>query len=72
MPETMSVIGRKDFEKWNAQQVSDQVHFDFSKELIDYCEFDVKRLKAGCLKLKALFEEKSKSNPFERMTIASA
>ena len=72
MPETMSVSGRKDFEKWHAQQVSDQVHFDFSKELIEYCESDVKLLKAGCLKFKALFEEKSKSNPFDRMTIASA
>ena len=72
MPETMSVSGRKDFEKWHAQQVSDQVHFDFSKELIEYCQSDVKLLKTGCLKFKALFEEKSKSNPFDRMTIASA
>ena len=37
-----------------------------------YCESDVKLLKTSCLKFKALFKEKSKSNPFDRMTIASA
>ena len=72
MLETMSVSGRKDFDKWHAQQVSYQVHFDFSKELVEYCESDIKLLKTGCLKFKALLEEKSKSNLFDRMTIASA
>ena len=72
MPETMSINGRKDFEKWHAQQVSDQVYFDFSRELIEYCESDVKLLKAGCVKFKGLCEDESKSNPFDRMTIASA
>ena len=72
MPETMSVSGRKAFETWHAEQVSKQVEFDFDEELVAYCESDVKLLKAGCLKFKQLFEEKSKSNPFDRMTIASA
>ena len=72
MPETMSVNGRKDFENWHAQQVSDRVHFDFSKELIKYCKSDVKLLNAGCLKFKALFEEESKFDLFNQMTIASA
>ena len=72
MPETMSVSGRKAFETWHAEQVSKQVEFNFDEELVAYCESDVKLLKAGCLKFKQLFEEKSKSNPFDRMTIASA
>ena len=72
MPETMSVSGRKAFETWYAQQVADQVQFDFSKELIEYCQSDVKLLKAGCLNFKRFFEAESKSNPFDRMTIASA
>jgi len=72
MPETMSVSGRKNFEMWHAEQVAKQVEFYFNEELVAYCESDVKLLKAGCLKFKQLFEEKSKSNPFDRMTIASA
>ena len=60
MPETMSVSGRKAFETWHAEQVSKQVEFDFDEELVAYCESDVKLLKAGCLKFKQLFEEKSK------------
>ena len=72
MPETMSVSGRKAFETWHSEQLAKQVEFDFDEELVAYCESDVKLLKAGCLKFKQLFEEKSKSNPFDRMTIASA
>ena len=71
MPETMSVSGRKDFETWHDQQVADQVHFDFSKERIEYCK-SVKLLKAGYFNFKRLFEKESKSNPFDRITIASA
>ena len=72
MPETMSVSGHKAFETWRAQQVADQVQFDFSKELIEYCKSDVKLPKAGCLNFKSLFEAESRSNPFDRMTITSA
>jgi len=72
MPETMLVSGRKVFETWHAEQVLKHVELDFDQEIVAYCESDVKLLKAGCLKFKQLFEEKSKSNPFDRITIASA
>ena len=72
MPESMSVSHRKAFEQWHDQQRVNNVIFDFQKELVEYCESDVKLLKQGCLKFKGLFEEKSKFNPFCCMTIASA
>ncbi|KAL9982832.1 hypothetical protein ACROYT_G004941 [Oculina patagonica] len=72
MPETMSVGGRKDFETWHDEQVAMNVEFDFQKELIEYCESDVKLLKEGCLTFKRLFEKQSEFNPFDNMTIASA
>jgi len=69
MPEVMSVSGRKAFETWHTKQTGT---FDFAEELVTYCESNVKLLKEGCLKFKALFGEKSKFNPFSCMTIASA
>ena len=54
------------------QQSVNNAIFDFQKELVEYCESDVKLLKQGCLKFKGLFEEKSKFNPICCMTIASA
>lgn len=72
MPEGMSVKGRKDFETWHAKQVTDGVEFDFAKELVSYCESDVRLLKEGCLTFKRLFEAKTSFNPFEQITIASA
>ena len=72
MPESMSVGGRKEFEKWHEEQIAKNVVFDFQKELLEYCESDVKLLKEGCLTFKRLFENQSEFNPFDNMTIASA
>ena len=60
MPEVMSPKARHD------------VVFDFKKELVAYCESDVRLLKEGCLTFKRLFEAKAGFNPFEHITIASA
>ena len=72
MPESMSVGGRKDFEKWHDEQMVKNAVFDFEKELIEYCESDVKLLKEGCLTFKCLFEKQAKFNPWDKITIASA
>ena len=72
MPETMSVNGRKDFEKWHDKERAENVVFDFQKELLEYCESDVKLLKKGCLTFKRLFEKEAKFDPFSHITIASA
>ena len=71
MPETMSPQDRQlAFETWHQQQ-RDQV-FDFQKELVAYCQSDVRLLKEGCLTFKRLFETLTGFNPFEHATIASA
>ena len=72
MPESMSVPGRTEFEKWYAEQVEKNVEFDFQKELIEYCESDEQLLKQGCLTFKRLFKQEAKFNPWNHITIASA
>ena len=72
MPEVMSPEGRQKFETWHKEQRDNQVLFDFQKELMAYCESDVRLLKEDCLTFKRLFEAKTGFNPFDHMTIASA
>ena len=72
MPEGMSVKGRKEFEKLHAEQVQKNVEFDFDKELVSYCESDMRLLKEGCMTFKRLFEVQTGFNPFDQITIASA
>ena len=72
MPESMSVSGRKDFEKWHDKERAENVVFNFQKELLEYCESDMKLLKEGCLTFKWLFEKETKFDPFSHITIASA
>ena len=70
MPETMSPEGKQALESWHQQQ-RDKV-FDFQKELVAYCQSDVRLLKEGCLTFKRLFETLTGFNPFDHITIASA
>jgi len=51
MPETMSPKAKKALEQWHKEQRDKNVVFDFQKELVDYCESDVRLLKEGCLTL---------------------
>ena len=70
MPETMSPEEKQVFETWHQQQRNKV--FDFQKELVAYCQSDVRLLKQGCLTFKRLFETLTGFNPFEHITIASA
>ena len=70
MPETMSPESKQALETWHQEQ-REKV-FDFHKELIGYCESDVRLLKQGCLTFKRLFETLAGFNPFDHITIASA
>jgi len=72
MPETMSPKGRQEFERWHKEQRDQNVVSDVKKELVAYCESDVRLLKEGCLTFKRLFEAQAGFNPFEHITIASA
>ena len=71
-PETMSPKAKKALEQWHKEQRDRNVVFDFQKELVAYCESDVRLLKEGCLTFKRLFEAQAGFNPFEQITIASA
>ena len=72
MPETMSPEGKQALETWHQEQREKEVVFDFQKELVAYCESDVRLLKQGCLTFKRLFEAQAGFNPFDHITIASA
>jgi len=72
MPETMSPQAKQELETWHKEQRNNQVVFDFQKELVAYCESDVRLLKEGCLTFKRLFEATAGFIPFEHITIASA
>jgi len=68
----MSPKARQEFETWHQEQRDKDEVFDFQKELVAYCESDVRLLIEGCLTFKRLFEAKTEFNPFEHITIASA
>ena len=68
----MSPEGKQALEKWHQEQRDKDVVFDFQKELVEYCESDVRLLKQGCLTFKRLFEAQAGFNPFDHITIASA
>ena len=72
MPETMAPKAKQALEKWHQEQRDKEVVFDFKKQLVAYCESDVRLLKEGCLTFKRLFETLAGFNPFEHITIASA
>ena len=72
MPETMAPKAKQELEKWHQEQRDKEVVFDFQKELVAYCESDVRLLKECCLAFKRLFETLAGFNPFEHITIASA
>jgi len=56
MPETMASKAKQELEKWHQEQRTQNVVFDFQKELVEYCKSDVRLLKEGCLTFKRLFE----------------
>ena len=72
MPETMAPKAKQELEKWHQEQRAKEEVFEFQKELVAYCESDVRFLKEGYLTFKRLFETLAGFNPFEHITIASA
>ncbi|CAH3179007.1 unnamed protein product [Porites lobata] len=69
----MNTKKKEAVEKWHGQEVLKGESWNFKKELLEYCESDVKLLKEGCLAFAADFEKECKFNPLkENITIASA
>ena len=72
-PDGMSPAKKAELEQWHADQVRNNVVFDFQQELEDYCKSDVDILQEGCEAFCKEFERKAGFNPFEKCsTIASA
>ena len=69
----MNTKKKEAVEKWHGEEVLKGESWNFKKELLEYCESDVKLLKEGCLAFAADFEKECKFNPLkENITIASA
>ena len=69
----MNTIKKKAVEKWHAEEVLKGEVWNFKKELLEYCESEVKLLKEGCLTFATDFEKKCCFNPLiENITITSA
>ena len=72
-PQGMSKSRREEFEKWHKERREEGYVFDFQKELVSYCQSDVRLLKEGCMKFQEDFESLAKFNPMAQcITIASA
>ena len=55
-PDGMSPSKKTELEQWHAEQVRNNVVFDFQQELEDYCKSDVDILQNGCEKFCAEFQ----------------
>ena len=64
-----STTEKKEMEEWHKQVNTDI--FDFEKELLSYCQTDVRILSEACLKFRSLLLEKTGLDPFNYSTIAS-
>ena len=72
-PEGMSEKKKKELEEWHADQVRDNVKYDFQQEMEAYCRSDVALLQAGCEAFTQEFQSHAGFNPFiSCVTIASA
>ena len=72
LPNSMSVDDKKEFLSWHADLTRRGYVFDFKKELMEYCQSDVRLLKEGCMTFMRDFRAEAGFDPFECMTIASA
>ena len=70
---TMNTKKKQAVEKWHDEQVVEGKVWNFKKELLEYCQSDVKLLKQGCLIFANDFQQECGFNPLkDNITIASA
>ena len=84
MPQTMGIEDLKAFETWHKQQTDAGAIFDFQRDIVAYCQMDVRILREGCQTFQRLFKQETTIydeagqiitpgfNPFSHITIASA
>ena len=68
-PDGMKSRDKTKFEEWYRVQTET---FDFKKELLQYCQSDVKLLKEGCEEFVKRFSQEADFNPFEKCTTIAA
>ena len=61
---------RTKFLKWCDDRVSENYVFDFQKEIIEYCRYDVDILRIGMMKLREDFIQLENIDPLRYITIA--
>ena len=71
-PHTMSNARYQEFDRWYTATAALQEEFHFRQELLNYCESDVRLLRAGCDVFRREFHELAGFDPFGHTTIASA
>ena len=72
-PDGMAPKKREAFVRWHAERVTEGYVFDLKRDMQNYCESDVKMLKAGCQKFVEEFRGETEFDPTEKcITIASA
>ena len=76
-PDTMHPTKRAEFKIWYAQQLRNEVRFDFQVEMLTYCHSDVELLRQGMTKFRDLFMPLKKPDssaigvdPFNYLTIS--
>ncbi|MES9881304.1 MAG: DNA polymerase, partial [Sedimenticola sp.] len=69
----MSPENRHNFLQWHKEQATQNVQFDFQKEILEYCWSDVHILTQACLKFRQLLLDATEGTvcPFQNVTIAS-
>ena len=71
--ECMKTKKKEAVEKWHGEEVLKGESWKLKKELLEYCQSDVKLLREGCLTFANDFEKECGFNPLkENITIASA
>ncbi|XP_041479156.1 uncharacterized protein LOC121426824 isoform X1 [Lytechinus variegatus] len=70
-PDGMTEGKRAEFNAWYEKHKND--HFDFEKEILEYCQSDCQILMEGCMSFRKLFMAITKNiDPFGSITIAAA
>ena len=68
----MKPAEREAFIAWHQEQVENNYVFDFRKEIIKYCRFDVDILAKCCMLYREMFKKETNIDPFDKaLTIAS-
>ena len=72
-PDGMSPARRQEFLTLYDEKVTERYIFEFQKEILFYCQSDVRLLQQGCMTLQSQFEQIVNFNSMENcITIASA